>query len=112
MNIPQPFASLGDPEKERRARMPRARLGTIFETQCQRKHKVTESLFGFNAHRPEGDNIEFIVNIMTGQIAGKEQWGGEWLRVRAVNAIRWLDKYQLSRSPVVHENKLSGLPDW
>ena len=112
MNTPQPFASLGDPEKERRARMARARLRTDFEAQYQRKHKVTESLLGFNAYRPEGANIEFIVNIRTGQVAGKEQWGGEWLRVRAVNAIRWLDKYQLSHSPVVHENKLSGLPAW
>src|SRR5262245_38186852 len=112
MNTPPPFTSLGDPEKERRARMARARLKTDFENQHQRKHKVTESLLGFNAYRQEGANIEFIVNIMTGQIAGKEQWGGEWLRVRAVNAIRLLDKYQLSHSPVVHENKLSGLPAW
>jgi hypothetical protein len=112
MNTPHPFASLGDPEKERRARMARARLRTDFRAQYQRKHKVTEGLLGFNAYRPEGANIEFIVNIMTGQVAGKEQWAGEWLRVRAVNAIRWLDKYQLSLSPVVHENKLSGLPAW
>jgi hypothetical protein len=112
MNTPQPFASLGDPEKERRARMARARLRSDFRAQYQRKHEGTESLLGFNAYRPEGANIEFIVNIMTGQVAGKEQWGGEWLRVRAVNAIRWLDKYQLSHSPVVHETKLSGLPAW
>jgi hypothetical protein len=112
MNTPQPFASLGDPEKERRARMARARLRTDFRAQYQRKHKVTESLLGFNAYQPLGANIEFIVNIRTGQVAGKEQWAGEWLRVRAVNAIRWLDKYQLSHSPVVHENKLSGLPAW
>jgi hypothetical protein len=112
MNTPQPFASLGDPEKEHRARMARARLRTDFKAQYQRKHKVTESLLGFNAYRPQGANIEFIVNIRTGQVAGKEQWAGEWLRVRAVNAIRWLDKYQLSHSPVVHENKLSGLPAW
>src|SRR6478672_4667729 len=102
MNTLQPFASLGDPEKERRARMARARLRTDVEAQYQRKHKVTESLLGFNAYRPEGPNIEFIVNIRTGQVAGKEHWGGEWLRVRAV---RLLDKYQLSHSPVVHENK-------
>jgi hypothetical protein len=112
MNTPHPFASLGDPEKERRARMARARLSTDFEIQHQRKHNVTERLLGFNAYRPEGANIEFIVNIITGQVAGKEQWGGEWLRVRAINAIRWLDKYQLSHSPVVHENKLAGLPAW
>ena len=112
MNTPQPFASLGDPEKERRARMARARLRTEFEPHYQHKHTVTECLLGFNAYRPEGANIEFIVNIMTGQVAGKEQWGGEWLRVRAVNAIRWLDKYQLSHSPVVHENQLAGLPAW
>jgi len=112
MNTPHPFASLGDPEKERRARMARARLSTDFEVQYQHKHNVTERLLGFNAYRTEGANIEFIVNIMTGQVAGKEQWGGEWLRVRAVNAIRWLDKYQLSHSPVVHENKLAGLPAW
>jgi hypothetical protein len=92
--------------------MARARLRTDFEPQHHRKHNVTESLLGFNAYRPEGPNIEFIVNILTGQIAGKEPWGGEWLRVRAVNAIRWLDKYQLSHSPVVHENTLSGLPAW
>jgi hypothetical protein len=112
MNTPQPFASLGDPEKERRARMARARLKADSEAQYQRKHKVTESLLGFNVHRPEGATIEFIINITTGQIAGREQWGGEWLRVRAVNAIRWLNKYQLSHSPVVHEDKLSGLPAW
>ena len=112
MNTPQPFASLGDPEKERRARMARARLRTDFEAAYQRKHKVTQSLLGFNAYRPEGVNIEFIVNIRTGQVAGKEQWTGEWLRVRAANAIRWLDKSQLSLSPVVHENQLSGLPAW
>jgi hypothetical protein len=112
MNTPQPFASLGDPEKERRSKMARARLRTDFEAQYHRKPNVTESLLGFNAHRPEGANIEFIVNIVTGQVAGKEPWGGEWLRVRAVNAIRWLDKYQLSHSPVVHENTLSGLPVW
>jgi hypothetical protein len=112
MNTPQPFASLGDPEKERRARMARARLKADSEAQYQRKHKVTESLLGFNAHRPEGATIEFIINITTGQVAGREQWGGEWLRVRAVNAIRWLNKYQLSHSPVVHEDKLSGLPAW
>ena len=92
--------------------MARARLRTDFEPQCHRKHNVTESLLGFNAYRPEGPNIEFIVNILTGQIAGKEPWGGEWLRVRAVNAIRWLDKYPLSQSPVVHVNTLSGLPAW
>jgi hypothetical protein len=92
--------------------MARARLRTDVEAQYQRKHKVTESLLGFNAYRPEGPNIEFIVNIRTGQVAGKEHWGDEWLRVRAVNAIRWLDKYQLSHLPVVHENKLSGLPAW
>ena len=91
--------------------MARARLRN-FEPQCHRKHNLTESLLGFNAYRPEGPNIEFIVNILTGQIAGKEPWGGEWLRVRAVNAIRWLDKYQLSHSPVVHANTLSGLPAW
>jgi hypothetical protein len=112
MNTPHPFASLGDPEKERCARMARARLSTDFEIRYQHKHNVTERLLGFNAYRTEGANIEFIVNIMTGQVAGKEQWGGEWLRVRAVNAIRWLDKYQLSHSPVVHENKLAGLPAW
>jgi hypothetical protein len=112
MNTPQPFASLGDPEKERRARMARARLRLDFRGEYQRKHTVTECLRGFNAYRPEGATIEFIVNIRTGQVAGKEQWGGEWLRVRAVNAIRWLDKYQLSHSPVVHEYKLSSLPAW
>jgi hypothetical protein len=111
-DAPQPFATLGDRNEERRPRTKRARLVDDFEAEYQRKQKVLASLLGFTARQlPGDDGIEFVVNILTGQIAGKNEWDTEWLRVRAVNAIRWLDKYRLSHWQI-NEILLSDLPAW